>query len=183
MAGTTTETTQDLSALEEGFALLEAVIASVLLLVIVVPVASLVATGASFVGSTQARGQAQALAVQNVQQLVGMTQFSLTFPPVAGLTATSWTPTGTTTVDGRPFSIFEAAGWCVVIPPANQFTSGSFGSGYDTAYFVAVKVQWGPGASSPTPGTTNAVVTDGAVSVPQSSVPLSGTATCPVGLQ
>lgn len=175
-------------ARQGGFALLDVVIASVVLMVILVPVATLLTTTVKMVGTAQGKTQAQTLAVETMNQYVSATIHSGSLP--AGL-SDSWTadPSNPYFVDGKPIYLFEAGGWCVAgSTSSNQYANGTVSTSPNNqpTYVIVVKAQWGSGASSAT-GAAHSVLTDGAMTVTPvilGTYASSGTVLshCPVGL-
>ncbi|MDA8147348.1 MAG: prepilin-type N-terminal cleavage/methylation domain-containing protein [Actinomycetota bacterium] len=192
---------------EEGFSLIEVIIAVVVLLVILLPIGSLLVTTDQVVAGSRYRAVAQQLASSDLSE-VEATSATLGTPPTSGTWATqptvttpssptTWStpisgkPTVTDVVDGEDYAEYVDGGWCTPIGSGSQVETWGAASGGGTpaslAYVVAVKVVWGPtivqaGSSAPA---TDSVVTFAAVPPSSSGWTLpSGNPTtdCPAGL-
>jgi hypothetical protein len=151
-------------------ALLDVVLASVILLVVLVPAAQLLSTSSKVVGSSRAQAIAQGEAsLQLAQDRAAWTSTtsapSFESSPSCGSAYGSTTVnatfdlylTGCTTVSGMPLWIFQNGGWC--------YTDGSTlkntGSGVPM-FWVEVMVAWGgsvpPAPTTVVPGTRSVVV-------------------------
>jgi hypothetical protein len=168
---------------EEGSALFEVLLAVVVLIVVLLPVAYLVANSTGIVGNS--RSQSVGSKIATVQLAV---ERSLGIPTPTPNTPAAWTAASpaTTTVGGQTYNVYVAQGWCGLI------TTGSGSSwGNNTlpttntpqpSYFVAVKVAWGSGASSSSLAGSSVVMSQvlpGTTNAPAGGVAI---ASCPLGL-
>ena len=144
---------------EAGLALLDVVVASVVLLVIMVPAAQLLVTSGKVVGASRDQAIAEGAAAAQLAQ--DRAWSSTTSPPTytsssscgsaysSGTTNTTFNQylTGCRTVSGLPLWIFQNGGWCVT--SGSTLASGSSGV---LMYWVEVMVTWG-GTAPPSPST------------------------------
>jgi hypothetical protein len=148
---------------EAGFTLLDVVVAISVLMVVLLPIAYLLSTTSKIQGSNQDRLTAQSLAASWLEQTRVSAEESPASPPSvnsASLTGSVLTwPTyiGTENVGTIKYYVYLAGGWCAYSGPGTQWTNGAVtvnSSGNPAtplAYFVAVKVAWGPDGSNANP--------------------------------
>lgn len=154
---------------ESGTALLDVVLATVVLLVVLMPAMQLLVTSGKVVGNSRGEAIAQGVAATQIaQDRAAWT--STSSPPsysssssCAGTYSPSTTTnttfglylTGCTTVSGMRMWIFQNGGWCA--PNSSSAVLGSASTsttvGAQPVYWVEVMVAWG-GATAPSPTTT-----------------------------
>jgi|GEM_PF-6329371 len=197
---------------EEGVGLLDAVVAVLIVMVVLIPVASLLVTTGKATAGSQFRATAYGLAQGLLDQERLASSNSPTAPPpgLAGVVSGATTfPTtalvATTTQGSETFREYAVGGWCQLLATngAAPYVWGNYDShttSNDTAnaasYFVAVKVVWGPGAGPAQ--TANALVMNAAMPVqPRWRIPSASSSPslatvetstsynqgCPVGLR
>jgi type II secretory pathway pseudopilin PulG len=135
---------------EQGFTLVEVLVAGVIMIMVLVPSAMLLSSSARVLSVTQAKIVAANLATGVLDEdraLAGSGTWAGT-PPVPGLPA----PTSPTTVNGVLFSVSQSGGWCAL----GSGALGDYASApaAPPAYGVLVTVTWLSGAHSVTAGET-----------------------------
>lgn len=179
---------------EAGTSLLDVVVATVLLLVILIPATQLLVTSGKVVTNSKAQAVAESLASS---QLESDRAAFLANPGVQPFTASSCggSAYGASTTNatftqyltacptvprngGSPLWVFQRSGWCV----ANGTTLGS-GSAGTPMYWVSVMVVWG-GSVVPSPTTvvaaSNRVVLSSALQTPAGYTIPSPPWSCPL---
>jgi hypothetical protein len=145
---------------EDGFALLDVVIAIVVLMIVLIPVAYLLSTTSKIATSNQNRLTAQSLAASWLdQERVAAEQSASTTPSTisspGGTTSSPTWPaaTGTETVGTITYDIYVAGAWCSYLGAGAAWGNGSAPSSSSPpiAFFVATKVSWGPDAGTANP--------------------------------
>ena len=175
-------------------ALLDVVLASVILLVVLLPAAQLLSTSSRIVGNSRAQAIAQGEASLQLAQDRAAWTSTTSAPTYQSSTScgSAYSPTtvnatfhlyltGCQTVSGMPLWIFQNGGWCYTNGGTNLNMLSSTGSGVPT-FWVEVMVTWGgnlPPAPSSVVASTRSVVISSAVQTPNGfSVPSSGS--CPL---
>lgn len=153
-------------------------VALTVLMVVLLPVANLLITTDSVIGSSQYRDTAQQLANSDIAQLQAIaasaggstvtppfttasmgSSFPLPFTTPAGSTSPSWpTITGppTTTIQNELYTQYIVGDWC----GAASATASSWApsnNGGQVVFVVAVKVVWGPNPSTGASGGSSVV--------------------------
>ncbi len=197
---------------QQGFSLVEVLVAMVVLLVVLLPVGDLLITSGSVIANSRFRTQAQGIASQALaavqllaqQQPSGFTTVPFaglpdTTPPVASPTTSGGTvqwnqsaPVTTQTVDHEQYTVAVDGGWCAV---RTSGSSTAYGIGTGTtppaslAFVVAVDVLWDHTtlASGSGPGTHYVLVgtvapVGGWTGLPPGGLPATDVADCPAGL-
>ncbi len=182
--------------------LLDVLMASVMLLVILIPATELVSTSGRVVTTSKAQAIAQSLAASVIEgdqatwssePAPGETQpFSAS--PCAGTSYGSGSPnatfsqilTGCETVPstgGMPLWVFQRSGWCVESGSSLGNGSQSSSSDWAPSYWVLVMVAWG-GSTVPAPGSVvseaDRVVVSSALATPSTYALPTSTTSCPL---
>jgi hypothetical protein len=147
------------SLAEDGFALLDVVIAIVVLMIVLFPVAYLLSTTSKIATSNQSRLTAQSLAQSWLEQQRTGAEQSSSSPPTLSVAGTQSRPlwnsaSGTETVGTITYDIYIGGGWCAYAGNGlawgnGQATTTTAGNPPPIAFFFAVKVSWGPDAAKP----------------------------------
>jgi type II secretory pathway pseudopilin PulG len=132
---------------DEGFTLLEVVVAGVIMILVLVPSAMLLSTSAKVLGVTQAKIVAANVATGVLEEDRAVAD-SVTW---SGAPAPSLpVPTSPTTVNGVKFSVSQSGGWCAL--SAGAWGDYASAPSAPPAYGVLVTVSWLSGAHSITAG-------------------------------
>lgn len=159
---------------EQGFSLVEVLIALSVLLVVLLPAADLLMTTSQVVGSSQFRGTAQQLANADVAQLQAVADTSTGVTPPyttanmgSGFTLAIGTPADTNgvaawpaisspktdTVQSETYTQYIVGDWCgAASATASSWAPATSGA---VVFVVAVKVVWGPHPSTGATGGTS----------------------------
>lgn len=155
--------------LQDGFGMIEVIVASALLLIVLVPASGLLSNSGGFVTQAKARVEASHLASGLLEQdrasAASSSWWGTSTPPVPALPDT--TPTQES-VGNLPVVVQQTGGWCA---EKNGAWGSTFASSTEVGYGVQATVKWQAG--------THQVVSTTLLAVPLSiSPPTSGT--CPL---
>lgn len=169
---------------QEGFALIEVVVASVVLLVVLVPSAYLITSSSSLLTTNRSKTVAANLASSQLEEDRSVadseTWSTTSSSPCLGLCPTLPGPTSpatsSSTVGDTTYTVTQSVGWCADLEVSGTWTWQNYSSAptdNPAAYGILAKVSWQGGSVSvgtvlPTP---NAQL---------SSVPSSSSSTCPL---
>jgi Tfp pilus assembly protein PilX len=151
---------------ERGTALLDIVLASVVLLVVLLPAMQLLVTSGKVVGNSRAEAIAEGVAnTQIAKDRAAWTSTSsppsYSSSPSCGSAYSATTTnstfrlylTGCTTVSGMPLWIFQNGGWCAPSSSVLSTIPATTVSGTTPLFWVEVMVTWG-GNAPPSPTTS-----------------------------
>jgi hypothetical protein len=157
---------------ESGTALLDVVLATVVLLMVLVPAMQLLVTSGKVVGNSRGETIAEGVASSQIAQDRAAWTSTSAAPTYSSSSscASAYSPssttnttfglylTGCTTVSGMTMWIFQNGGWCA--PNSSSAVLGSASTstttGAEPVYWVEVMVAWG-GTRAPSPTTTVAI--------------------------
>lgn len=156
---------------EAGTALLDVVLASVVLLVVLVPAMQLLVTSGKVVGNSRGQASAQGVATTQIAQDRAAWTSTSAAPSFSSSSTCgrAYSPstttnatfhlylTGCTTVGGMSMWIFQSGGWCAPSSSTLSTIPATTLSSTVPVYWVDVMVAWG-GTAPPSPAT---VVTAG----------------------
>lgn len=166
-------------------ALLDVIVASVVLLVVLVPAAQLLMSSSKVVGASTSQATAQSLAASQIGS-DRAAAWSASAPPTWSSSCGSKTLTtygaslvSCPTVGGKPYWVFQNAGWCTTSSGTLSTVPSTTVAGTIPYYWVEVVVAWG-GTQAPTTVTTGTSVV--MTSALQTPVGYTGsvTAGCPL---
>lgn len=166
-------------------ALLDVVVASVVLLVILVPAAQLLMSSGKVVGASTAQATAQSLAASQLSS-DRAAAWSAGAPPTFASSCGSKTLTtydatllSCPTVGGMPYWVFQNAGWCTTSNGTLGTVPSTTVAGTIPYYWVEVVVAWGGTKAPGTVTTGTSVVMTSALQTPNGYTG-SVTASCPL---
>lgn len=171
---------------EAGLALIDAVVASAILLIILVPTALLISTSGRIVTNSKAQAVAQSLAASQVgadRALFTSTSSPPTYTDSCASSATDSSDNvsllGCPTVNGMKYWVYQNAGWCVTSSGSLAKVPSTTAAGTILYYWVEVVVAWGGSIAPTTTGPSNSVVLTSAIQTPPGYVG-STSAGCPL---
>jgi prepilin-type N-terminal cleavage/methylation domain-containing protein len=152
---------------DEGFTLIEVVVASVVLLIVLVPGMWLLATSSSYVSQSKNKVAAANLASGLLEQDRASADAQTWTSNAPTLTDTS---ASSVTVTGTPFSVEQTGGWCA--ESSGGWASYSSAPSTPAAYGVLATVTWQSGQQSLQVGTV--------LPTPATGVTAPSSGTCPL---
>lgn len=176
---------------QDGMALIDVVIASVILMVVFLPLSTLLVVSTGIIGSDRQTVVAESVAAGQLSNVRAMatssSNWTVTSPSPSVLTLPS---AGTTTVSGATFNYSFKGGWCAVVsaaPPA--LSNGTTTGNNPYVYYVQVHVTWATTSNRPgsidvgsevsTMSSATGTALSGVVAPSSATTPTDATA-CPV---